>query len=134
MSNQRITDRDKRALTVIHHHAYGCNRTLLSVPLRKMKRPGAVTPPFGIGLRNAPTIGDTSSAITWAVLTITAVITLSACPAMVIPCGFDQYARPIGLQLVGRPRREAALLQAAPSSSRRWALTGCFRSTPSQAR
>ena len=45
--------------------------------------------------------------------TITAVITISACPAIAVPCGFDQYGRPIGLQLVGRPRGEAALLQAA---------------------
>ena len=40
-------------------------------------------------------------------------ITLSACPAMAVPCGFDQFGRPIGLQLVGKPRGEAALLQAA---------------------
>ncbi len=40
-------------------------------------------------------------------------ITLSACPALAVPCGFDQYGRPVGLQLVGRPRGEAALLQAA---------------------
>ena len=45
--------------------------------------------------------------------TATAVITLSACPAMAVPCGFDQFGRPIGLQLVGKPRGEAALLQAA---------------------
>ena len=45
--------------------------------------------------------------------TLTAVITLTACPAMTVPCGFDQYGRPIGLQLVGRPRGEAALLQSA---------------------
>jgi len=37
----------------------------------------------------------------------------SACPAMAVPCGFDQFGRPIGLQLVGKPRGEAALLQAA---------------------
>ena len=30
-----------------------------------------------------------------------------------IPCGFDQWGRPTGLQLVGKPRGEAALLQAA---------------------
>ena len=40
-------------------------------------------------------------------------ITLSACPAMAVPCGFDQFGRPVGLQLVGKPRGEAALLQAA---------------------
>ena len=45
--------------------------------------------------------------------TATAVITLTACPAMAVPCGFDQFGRPVGLQLVGKPRGEAALLQAA---------------------
>jgi amidase len=32
---------------------------------------------------------------------------------MAVPCGFDQFGRPVGLQLVGKPRGEAALLQAA---------------------
>jgi amidase len=32
---------------------------------------------------------------------------------MAVPCGFDRYGRPVGLQFVGRPRGEAALLQAA---------------------
>ena len=40
-------------------------------------------------------------------------ITLTACPAMAVPCGFDQFGRPVGLQLVGKPRGEAVLLQAA---------------------
>ena len=30
-----------------------------------------------------------------------------------MPCGFDQYGRPVGLQLVGKPRGEAASLEAA---------------------
>ena len=34
-------------------------------------------------------------------------------PSMAVPCGFDQYGRPVGLQLVGRHRGEAELLQAA---------------------
>ena len=36
----------------------------------------------------------------------------SLAPALSLPCGFDQYGRPIGLQLVGRPRGEAELLRA----------------------
>jgi amidase len=44
---------------------------------------------------------------------LTAVITLTACAAMAVPCGFDQFGRPIGLQLVGSPRGEAVLLQSA---------------------
>ena len=38
---------------------------------------------------------------------------MTTCPAIAVPCGFDQYGRPVGLQLVGKPRGEAALLQAA---------------------
>ena len=37
---------------------------------------------------------------------------MSASPALSLPCGFDQFGRPVGLQLVGRPRGEAALLAA----------------------
>jgi amidase len=34
-------------------------------------------------------------------------------PSMAVPCGFDRFGRPVGLQLVGRHRGEAAMLQAA---------------------
>ncbi len=46
-------------------------------------------------------------------LHIAAVITLTACPALSLPCGFTSAGRPVGLQLVGRPHGEAALLAAA---------------------
>src|SRR5437016_3734566 len=75
--------------------------------------PGALTPAFDVNLRNAPTIGGQKLDNYMAGSTLTAVITLSACPAIAVPCGFDQYGRPVGLQLVGKPRGEAALLQAA---------------------
>src|SRR5205814_10460922 len=75
--------------------------------------PGALTPAFDVSLRNAPTIGGQKLDNYMGGSTVTAVITLSACPAIAVPCGFDQYGRPVGLQLVGKPRGEAALLQAA---------------------
>ncbi len=75
--------------------------------------PGALTPAFDVNLRNAPTIGGQKLDNYMGGSTVTAVITLSACPAMALPCGFDQFGRPVGLQLVGKPRGEAALLQAA---------------------
>jgi amidase len=75
--------------------------------------PGAVTPAFDVNLRNAPAIGGRKLDNYMGGSTITAVITISACPALAVPCGFDQYGRPVGLQLVGKPRGEAALLQAA---------------------
>jgi amidase len=75
--------------------------------------PGAPTPAFDVNLRNAPTIGGQRLDNYMGGSTLTAVITLSACPAMAVPCGFDQFGRPVGLQLVGKPRGEAALLQTA---------------------
>src|SRR5438874_3237669 len=75
--------------------------------------PGALTPAFDVNLRNAPTIGGQKLDNYMGGSTATAVITISACPAMAVPCGFDQYGRPVGVQLVGKPRGEAALLQAA---------------------
>jgi amidase len=75
--------------------------------------PGAATPAFDVNLRNAPTIGGQKLDNYMGGSTLTAVITLTACPAMALPCGFDRFGRPVGLQLVGKPRGEAALLQAA---------------------
>ena len=45
--------------------------------------------------------------------TLNSAITVTGSPAIAVPCGFDPYGRPVGLQLVGKPRGEAALLQAA---------------------
>ena len=44
---------------------------------------------------------------------ITAATTMMALPSIAVPCGFDRYGRPIGLQMVGHHRGEAELLQAA---------------------
>ncbi|MBV9965611.1 MAG: amidase, partial [Alphaproteobacteria bacterium] len=75
--------------------------------------PGALTPAFDVNLRNGPAIGGQKLENYMGGSTVTAVITLTACPAMAVPCGFDQFGRPVGLQLVGKPRDEAALLRAA---------------------
>ncbi len=46
-------------------------------------------------------------------LRVTSAITLTSCPAISVPCGFTADGRPVGLQIVGRPRGEAELLAAA---------------------
>lgn len=46
-------------------------------------------------------------------LKLAALITMTACPALSLPCGFDPDGRPMGLQLVGRPRAEGELLAHA---------------------
>ena len=40
-------------------------------------------------------------------------ITITGCPTICIPCGFSDQGLPVGLQIVGRPRGERALLAAA---------------------
>ena len=51
------------------------------------------------------------SYIDW--LRICSAITLTASPVVALPCGFTPGGLPVGLQLVGRPRGEHALLRAA---------------------
>jgi amidase len=46
--------------------------------------------------------------IDWMFLTF--VITLTGCPAISLPCGITKEGLPVGLQLVGRPHGDAALL------------------------
>ncbi len=44
---------------------------------------------------------------------ITFALTMTSCPVVSIPCGFTTGGLPVGLQIVGKPRGEAALLRAA---------------------
>jgi amidase len=44
---------------------------------------------------------------------VTAFATLGGCPAVNVPAGFDTRGRPMGMQLIGRPRGDLAVLRAA---------------------
>ncbi len=59
--------------------------------------------------------------IQWAFLTYG--ITLTGLPAISVPCGFSRSGLPVGLQIVGRRRQEAAVLRAAAAfeAARPWA-------------
>ena len=50
-------------------------------------------------------------------------ITLTGLPAISVPCGFTRSGLPVGLQIVGRRRQEAAVLRAAAAfeAARPWA-------------
>ena len=75
--------------------------------------PAAPVPPFPVEERYVAEVEGHKyeTYIDW--VAVTFAITLTGCPALVIPCGFSADGRPIGLQLVAPPRGEAALFEAA---------------------
>ena len=44
---------------------------------------------------------------------ITFALTMTSCPTISLPCGFSEKGMPIGMQIVGKPKGEAALLRVA---------------------
>lgn len=74
--------------------------------------PGASTPAFDVNLRMPPSIDGKKLEHYLGASLITACTTLMGIPSLAVPCGFDQFGRPVGLQIAGKPRGEAALLQA----------------------
>ncbi len=75
--------------------------------------PGASTPAFDVNLRMPASIDGKKLEHYLGASLITAATTMMGLPSIAVPCGFDQWGRPVGLQIVGRHRGEAALLQAA---------------------
>jgi amidase len=75
--------------------------------------PTAPVPPFPVETRYVEAINGQKmpSYIDWVL--ITSIITMTGLPAVSVPAGFTRSGLPVGLQLVGRPRGEAALLAAA---------------------
>ena len=86
--------------------------------------PGANTPAFDVDLRHPEVIDGVKLEHYMAASTLTAAVTLSAAPALSLPCGFDQFDRPIGLQVVGRQRDEAGLLSACALYEQECGLAG----------
>lgn len=74
--------------------------------------PGANTPAFDVNLRHPESIDGVALTHYLGASLLTAAVTLSASPALSVPCGFDRFGRPVGLQIVGPPRAEAAILAA----------------------
>ena len=75
--------------------------------------PAAIVAPFPVEQRYVSEVEGHrfDNYVDW--LGITYAVTLTGCPALSLPCGFTEDGRPIGLQLVGPPRGEAVLLEAA---------------------
>jgi amidase len=75
--------------------------------------PATIVAPFPIEQRYVTECAGTKfeTYIDW--LALAYAITLVACPAISIPAGFTREKLPVGIQLVGPPRAEAALLAGA---------------------
>jgi amidase len=75
--------------------------------------PAVIVPPFDVEQRYVKEVAGHrfDNYVDW--LGMSYAVTLTGCPALSLPCGFTANGLPVGLQLVGRPRGEAALLAAA---------------------
>jgi amidase len=89
--------------------------------------PGAATPAWDVALRARTEVGGVKLANYIAGSAITSAITVTSCPAVSLPCGFDRHGRPVGLQIIAPARREALALQAAAIFER---LSGLDRLLP----
>ena len=74
--------------------------------------PTVSVPPFPKEQRYVEIIDGqpTQTYIDW--IAITFAITMTSCPALSLPAGFTKTGLPVGLQVIGPPRGEAALLRA----------------------
>ncbi|TWT01246.1 amidase [Reyranella sp. CPCC 100927] len=89
--------------------------------------PGAATPAWDVSLRARDVIDGVKLHNYIAGSGLTSAITLTSCPAVSVPCGFDQFGRPVGLQIVAPARGEARALQVAALFER---MTGLDRLLP----
>ncbi len=89
--------------------------------------PVVTCPPFDVNQRYPEEVDGIrfEGYMGWLILTYA--ITVTACPAFSLPCGFTHEGLPVGLQVVGKPRGEAALFSAAVYLE---ALFGVARCTP----
>ncbi len=75
--------------------------------------PSAGTPAFDVMLRNPESIAGQKLENYMAGSMLNAAMTMVGSPAVAVPCGFDQYGRPVGLQIAAPSRRDEVALQAA---------------------
>jgi amidase len=75
--------------------------------------PAASIAPFPVDQRYVTEIDGKAceTYIDW--FSITFALTMTACPTISVPCGFTSDGLPVGVQIMGKPRGEAALLLVA---------------------
>ena len=75
--------------------------------------PATVVPPFDVNIHAVDEVAGHKFENYFDWYTIAYAITVTSLPALSLPCGFTESGLPIGLQVVGPPRGEAALLEAS---------------------
>jgi len=97
-------------------HAFMADRELLITPT-------AAVPPFPIEQSHPLEVNGRPVGIAMARSFLTYAFSVLGVPAISIPCGFTKRGLPVGLQIVGRPRGEAAVLTGAAAfeAARPWA-------------
>ena len=75
--------------------------------------PAASIAPFSVDQRYVTEIDakPCETYIDW--FSITFALTMTGCPTISVPCGFTSEGLPVGIQIMGKPRGEAALLLVA---------------------
>jgi amidase len=89
--------------------------------------PAVLCPPFDVNQRYPEQLNGVrfEGYMGWLVLTFA--VTVTALPVIALPVGFTKAGLPIGVQVIGRPRSEAALFSVASYLE---ALFGVARRTP----
>jgi amidase len=124
--------RDELSPEIIHYSTRGLSHTAREIALAELARgelyrrmaamfetcdllitPTVMVPPFDHKQRHVMDVEGVTLPDFFAWLRLTLAITVTACPAISIPCGFTSNGLPVGMQLVGKPRGEAALLSNA---------------------
>ena len=93
--------------------------------------PVVTCPPFDVDMRYPSEVEGVAFEGYMGWLILTYAITVTACPAFSLPCGFTKGGLPVGLQVIGRPRGEAQLISAAAHLE---ALFDVARLTPTDPR
>lgn len=90
-------------------------RTLLELWARYdvLALPSAQVFPFPVETHWPPEIAGRTMQTYHQWMEVSIYATLAGCPALNVPVGFDEQGRPMGIQLLGRPRGERELLEVA---------------------